>query len=195
MSDSSRWLLAIFLAIFFGVLGRLALRNSTLGRRLRSAQYPTGVLLRHYERALKEVMRICTPVFLGFAVARAFQQAAPSEVFWTTFLVGYILIWLFLQRVFFSMIRLQITSFDLSKLLLVDLWNFLGLAFMYLVWAFLTVSTPRPALVLAIFLFDLFAQIVLCLLWWWRGAKGGSRPSVMHGKGAPPAPTASPTGS
>jgi hypothetical protein len=177
MSDASYWLLAIFLGIFFAGLGNLALRNSALGRRLRSAQYPTRVMLRQYERALKDVMRICTPVFLGFAVARAFQQADPSEVFWTTFLIGYILMWLLLQRVFFSLVRLQITSFDLSKLLLHDIWNFLALAIMYSVWALLTLPTPRPALVLAIFLFDLIAQVILCLLWWWRGAKGGSRPS------------------
>ena len=63
MSDFSRLLLAIFLGVFVG--GALNLGFPALRRSLKSRQYPIEVVTEINERALTEVMKICTPVFLG----------------------------------------------------------------------------------------------------------------------------------
>jgi hypothetical protein len=116
MSDLSLWWwLPIWLALF---LVGLWLRNSAPVRRLRSAQYPTEAVAEINERVLREVMRICTPVFLGFAVSRAFgwvEITKVSQALVITGLIAYIIFWLWMQRVFFSFVQIQLGSFDLLK--------------------------------------------------------------------------------
>jgi hypothetical protein len=72
MSGFATW--PIFVGFFCGVALYLVLRNSPLRRTLDTAKPATEVTIKIKEDALREVMRICTPVFLGFSITHAFHQ-------------------------------------------------------------------------------------------------------------------------
>jgi hypothetical protein len=101
-----------------------------------------------------------------------------AELLGITGLIAYIIFWLWMQRVFFSFVQLQITSFDLLKTMLHVVPFFVGLSFLYFGRFALSLVSPAPVLVLAIFIVDFVAQIILLLLWR-RGGKVGSGPSVV----------------
>jgi hypothetical protein len=122
---------AIVLGSFF--VG-LLLRNSAPVRRLRSAQYSKEVIVEINERVLKDVMDICTPLFLGFAVPYAFASVKITtvrELLLITGLIVYIIGWLHAQRLFFPFLKRQLKSFDLWKIFLHDFRNFVGLLSLY----------------------------------------------------------------
>jgi hypothetical protein len=119
------------------------------------------------ERRIRCILRFC----IG-------ENYDIAELLGITGLIAYIIFWLWMQRVFFSFVQLQITSFDLLKTMLHVVPFFVGLSFLYFGRFALSLVSPAPVLVLAIFIVDFVAQIILLLLWR-RGGKVGSGPSVV----------------
>ena len=106
-----------------------------------------------------------------------------------TGLVGYIIFWLWMQRLPVAHFELQsqLKSFDMLKVILFSASYLLGLPFLYPGWFVLALGSPVFAMTLAIFLVDLFAQIVILSLLRRRGGKGSSGRAL--GGGVGPAPT------
>ena len=115
-------------------------------------------------------MRIFTPVFLEFAITRAFPEREqiieePQVILIIIGLIGYILIWLWLQRTFVYHLEL-IKPFDILTFIFYGAFPFVGLAYVYYGWFVPSLLAPIATLIMAILFFDLVAHIIMLLLRW-----------------------------
>jgi hypothetical protein len=101
MSELSFWLLV---GTFLGGAAGFASRNTALHKRVKAAQYPSEVTIEAYERALRQVTSIGTPVAPAYSLIHFLSQDQTPvtnlpHLFTIAAVILYVFLWLSLQRV------------------------------------------------------------------------------------------------